>query len=107
MGLCVRVCVLDWARVFVCECVYVRVGACVFSCVSVYTCVRVCVRACVCACVCLRVCMYMCVHACVWVCERMCECVYVRREGRHNTSGRPARLLWQRGMRGKSSTCTL
>ena len=38
MGFCVLVCVLDWARVFVCECVNVRVGACLFSCV------RFCVR---------------------------------------------------------------
>ena len=67
-GFVCAVCVLDWARVFVCECVYMRVGASVFSCVSVYTCVRVCVRSCVCVSAC--VCVYVCVFdwACVFVC---------------------------------------
>ena len=105
MGLCVRVCVVDRARVFVCECVYVRMGECVFSWVSVYTCVRVCVRACVftcvrvclCECVCVRVC------ACAYVCVRVCKCGW--REGIIRL-GKPSRFLWQPGISGKSSTCT-
>ena len=51
----------------------------------------------------LRVC---CVLACVWVCVRMYECVYVLREGRKIRLGRLSGFLWQRGMRGMSSTCT-
>ena len=63
--------------------------------------VRECMRTCVCvrACVCVyvRVCGFVC------VCVRVCTCG--GREGKIRL-GRPARFLWQRGMRGMSSTCT-
>ena len=67
------------------ECVYV--SACMRTCVCVFVCVYVCA----CVCVCARVCV------------RVCTCG--GREGKIRL-GRPARFLWQRGLRGMSSTCT-
>ena len=63
------VCVLDWARVFMC----VRVGAC--ECFR--PCMLACLRAFVMACVSVRVCVSLCkcVRACVRVFVRACVCV--------------------------------
>ena len=59
----------------------------VHECVTMRACMRICVCVCVCVCACV------CVRACVWVCVRMCACVYVRMEGRKNTSGQTRQVL--------------
>ena len=69
------------------KCVVVRENMYVRACVSVYVCVCVCVRVSGCACECVRVCMWG------------------RREGKIDL-GSHAKFLWQRGIRGMSSTCT-
>ena len=51
--------------IYVMQCVYVVLCACVSEFVRVYVCVCVCV--CVCMCVCVHV--YWCVHACLHMCK--------------------------------------
>jgi hypothetical protein len=46
--------------VYVCICMYMHVGICVY--------VYVCMYVCMCVCVCMYVCTYVCIHVCVCVC---------------------------------------
>ena len=76
-------------------------------CVCLCVCVRVCVRA-VRECVCVRSCVCTCSHASH---PYFSEYANVRAKvggesERKIRLGRHARFMWQRGMRGKSSTCT-